>query len=107
MGEREENDLIAEASKARAEARRKLKLLSDHLHNLGDRLKQIGNDLSPHDGREPNWDVVDSNLAMTHLNRDAAGFLDIDKIRALIGERLQLARTVEEKSDTLRKYGAE
>lgn len=107
MSQREENDLIAEALKARTEASRKLKLLDDHLARLGNRLKQIGNDLSPQDGSRPNWEAVDANLAMTHSNRDAVGFLDIDKVRLLIGERAQLARTVEEKSDTLRKYGAE
>ncbi len=107
MSEREENDLIAEALKARTEAGRKLKLLSDHLRNIGDRLKQVGNDLSPQGTGEPNWAVLASNFAIPHANKVADGVLDMENIRILISERLQLERTVNEKSETLRKYGAE
>lgn len=105
MSEREKNDLIAEAVLSRTADRRTAKLLRDRLRNLGDQLKQIGNYLSPHDGREALWETADSNILM--LGSRAEDALNIDKIRALIAELVELQHAIEEKTDTLRKYGAE
>lgn len=107
MSQREENDLIAEALRSRTEAKRKLKLLRDHLHNLARRLRMLADELSPQDAKEPRWDMVRANLGMSVSSSEVFDVLDMAKIRASIDELLALEQTVADKSATLREYGAE
>lgn len=107
MGDNEKNALIVEALMCRTEAKRKAILLSHHLAALGSRMRDLADSLSPQDGKEPAWEMVNDNLSIPHPNLPLADVVNIDKLQAHVAELIRLRRTVEEQTAKLQAYGAE